>query len=192
MKTIPPSRPPEILLLLRLLRDASVDFVLHGSVAAMMYGVSVEPGDLDVTPSLKEANLKRLSSLLIDIEAVPEGFGHWETRPDGERRWVDAKASPAERLRWQPDIDDLATLDHLFLTRHGNLDIVPELVGAYSELMRRAEQIEWRGVTVPVAHVNDLLARMTVARREKDVSRVAELREYQRAGPRSASRTFAR
>ena len=180
MKSIPQRRPPETKTLLRLLRDNAVDFVLHGSVAAMVYGVELEPGDLDVTPSLDAANLERLTTVLVGIGAVPEDLGHWETKPNGERRWICDDNSAESRLAWEPDVDDPTTFDHLFFTRHGNFDVFPEVGGTYGELMHRTAQIRWDGLVLQVAHIDDLLARMTVPRREKDVSRVAVLRELQR------------
>ena len=83
-------------------------------VAAIVYGVELEPGDLDVTPALDAANLKRLSTLLVGIGAVPEDLGHWETKPNGERRWICDDNSAESRLAWEPDAEDPTTFDHLF------------------------------------------------------------------------------
>lgn len=180
MKSIPSRRPPDVTTLLQLLSDASIDFVLHGAVAAMAYGVELDPGDLDITPALGEANLGRLGALLIAIGAVPEDFGHWETKSNGERRWISEDCSAEARLAWQPNARDLTTFDHLFFTTHGNFDVVPEVGGTYAELIERTEQTEWAGLTLQVTHIDDLLARMTIPRRDKDIPRVAALRGLQR------------
>jgi hypothetical protein len=43
--------------MLRALRSADVRFILTGSVAALAYGVAVEPNDLDIAPDLTAENL---------------------------------------------------------------------------------------------------------------------------------------
>jgi hypothetical protein len=180
-------RSPDIPHLLQVLERHEVRYVLTGSVAAMLHGVEIDrPGDLDITPALDYDNLRRLAAALAEMEAgfEPEaGFGHWETRPDGDKTWVEDEATAARlaaREDWAPRPDDLATLDHLFLSRYGNFDVVPEVSGSYEALMRRAMPMNAYGHDIWVAHVDDLLATLTVPRRQKDQPRVRQLPAIQR------------
>jgi hypothetical protein len=148
--------------------------------------VDVRPGDLDVAPALDRENLIHLAQALLEIEAVlPETkkLGHWEPQPDGERKWISREATPEDlqkRADWSPDPADVSILDHLFHTRYGNFDIVPELYGGYGTLIKRGRKVNVYGHEVWVAHVDELLAALTVPRRKTDVSRVQKLREIQR------------
>ena len=184
--TVHGSRPPDVPRLLEALSRSGVCYILIGSVAAQLYGIEVQPGDLDITPALDRDNLVRLAGLLLELEATlppTEEVGGWEVQPDGERKWVSRKATEQdllERAAWQPDADDLATLDHLFQTRHGNMDVVPDLTGDYETLVKRAIKMDAHGQEVWVVHVDELLTALTIPRRKKDVSRVRQLREVQR------------
>ncbi len=182
-----PERPPDVAALLAALDAHGVECVLVGSVAARAYGAEIQPGDLDVVPSLERANLERLAAMLESIEASISGrIGVWTLQENGERRWIEADETPAEHAAraaaWAPDPDDVATFDHLFMTRHGNFDTPPEICGTYEALAPRARAGRVAGVRARIAHVDDLLERLTVPRRAKDVPRVAALRAAQRAG----------
>ena len=180
------NRLPDVPRLLEALNRSGVRYILIGSVAAQLYGIEAQPGDLDITPALDRENLARLTSLLLEIEATlpaTEEIGDWEVQPDGERKWISRKATEQdllERAAWQPDADDLSTLDHLFQTRHGNLDVVPDLTGDYDTLVKRAIKMEAHGQEVWVVHLDELLTALTIPRRKKDVLRVWQLREAQR------------
>lgn len=182
MTDLHPDRSPDVPRLLAILEAHGVTFVLGGSVAAMVYGAVLVPGDLDVVPDRDPANLERLVGVIQAVDGRPAGpFGRWEMQSDGERKWIARPTTPQELAAWTPDPGDIASLDHLLRTRHGNLDIVPEILGTYAHLMERAVRLDAFGCTVWMAHVDDLLARLTVPRREKDVPRVQALRAAQRA-----------
>ena len=180
------NQPPDIPRLLEALNLSGVRYILIGSVAAQLYGIEAQPGDLDITPAPDQENLARLARLLLELEATlpaTEEVGAWEVQTDGERKWVSRKATEQdllERAAWQPDADDLSTLDHLFCTRYGNLDVVPDLTGDYETLAQRAIKMDAHGQEVGVVHVDELLTALTIPRRKKDVSRVRQLREIQR------------
>ncbi len=174
-----PKSNPDIPELLRVLSAYEVRYVITGSVAAQIVGLELEPGDLDITPALDQNNLRRLTAALRELEATPESFGYWEIQPDGEKKRIESHATPEALSKWQPYSNDLSTLDHLFLTCHGNFDIVPELAGYYETLMQTAIQKLVFGYRVWVAHMDELLAKLTVPRREKDINRVRQLREIQ-------------
>jgi hypothetical protein len=176
-------RPPDLPALFRVLAEHDVAFVVTGSTAALLHGLELAPGDLDITPALDAPNLTRLAAALAAIDARPDPdgpYGDWQASPDGEWRWVQREALPGERaarLEWQPDPADPATFDALLETRLGSLDVVPVVSGRYEDLVRRATRVEAFGHAVWAASPSDQLATITVARREKDRPRVATLRD---------------
>jgi hypothetical protein len=181
-----PRREPDVPGLLRLLNEHGVRYVVTGSGAAMLHGVDLVPGDLDVTPALDRENLERLAAVLRAIRArqAPDGpFGDWQTQPGGEQKWVQREATPEDvsaRAAWQPDPANPASFDHLLESDLGAIDVVPEVSGTYEQLRPRAVEVEAYGERVWVESVADLLATITVPRREKDAGRVRRLRELQR------------
>jgi hypothetical protein len=178
--------PPNVTLLLNLLNEHDVKYLVTGSAAAMLHGVELQPGDLDITPALDRENLGRLARVLEIIEARqnPDGkFGQWEIEADGERRWVEREPTPqdiAARAAWQPDPADPESFDYLLQSKYGAIDIVPEVSGSYEELVERAVALSVNGQKVWVEAISDLLATLTVPRREKDRDRVRQLRAIQR------------
>jgi hypothetical protein len=176
-----PSRSPDVVNLLKVLERWEVDYILVGSVGAAVYGVDVQAGDLDVVPSTERHNLDRLIHVLTEIEGTPLGpFGEWRLLESGEWKWIARPTTEQELSEWRPDAGDLRTLDHLLSTRFGNLDVMPYIAGTYEALRPRALMRSWHASHVWVAHIDDLLARLTVPRREKDRDRVVALREVQR------------
>jgi hypothetical protein len=185
-RTRHPSAPPDMPQLVSALAACRVDYVVVGSVAAKLYGVALEPRDFDIVPGLGKENLQRVCAVLLMVEAsLPDDdeIGRWEAQPDGERKWIARKATPADRQQraeWMPRVDDVSTLDHLMVTRFGNLDIVPTVAGEFQRLRDRAATMKVNGQDIWVAHVDDLLAKLTVPRQPRFVDRVKALREIQR------------
>jgi hypothetical protein len=181
-------RPPDIAALLAALADQRVEFVVTGSVAALLSGVELQPGDLDVTPAMDRPNLERLACALEAIGARQDHdgpFGDWTDAADGEWRWVQREPRPGEhpaRLAWRPDPADPASFDHLLVTEHGALDVVPEVSGSYLDLASRAVRMTAFGQEVLVESIADQLVTLTVPRRDKDRERVRALRALQTAG----------
>lgn len=165
----------------------NVLYVVTGSVAVLLQGVPLTPGDLDVTPALDRGNLGRLAGALDELGArqyADAPFGRWEPGPSGDRRWVPFEPTAGDRedrAGWRADPANAASFDHLLWTTHGALDVVPEVAGTYDELRPRAVAIEIDGRSVWVQSIADLLAALTVPRREVDAERVQKLRELQRA-----------
>ena len=142
-------------------------------------GVNLEPGDLDITPSLDLDNLAKLSRALLAIDAMPQHFGHWDIDESGDRKWVRIESTPELVAKWAPDARDLTTLDHLFFTRYGDFDVVPDLAGSFVELMARAAKTKVGGFWIFVASIDDVLDGITKdgkPRRMKDRPRVAQLK----------------
>lgn len=177
---------PDVEALLDILNDHGVDYVVTGSAAAMFHGVALEPGDLDITPALDHENLDRLRDVLEAIHArqyEDAGFGHWEATETGEHRWVKDQATPenvAARADWAPKPHDPATFDYLLDSDFGSIDIVPVISGTYEQLAQRAASVRRGEHSVLVQAVSDLLATLTVPRRQRDADRVRELRRIQR------------
>ena len=173
--------PPDIERLLKILEQWSVDYILVGSVAAAVYGVDVHAGDLDVVPNTEEHNLERLIKVLAEIEGTPLGpFGEWRVMESGEWKWIARPTTEQELADWRPDARDARTLGHLFGTCLGNFDVMPEVAGTYDVLRPSALMRSWQGCNLWVAHIDELLARISIPRREKDRDRVGALREIQR------------
>ena len=178
-------RKPDVDALLDVLNQHGVEYVVTGSAAALLHGVALEPGDLDVTPALDHENLDRLRRALEAIHAhqyEDAGFGHWETNAAGEHRWVTDQPTPenrAARAAWSPNPRDPSTFDYLLDSDLGSIDIVPVISGTYEQLAARAASVRRNGHSVLVEAVSDLLATLTVPRRDKDADRVRELRGIQ-------------
>jgi hypothetical protein len=147
---------------LRVLDAHDVRYVVTGSVGALLHGVELQPGDLDVTPALDRANLTRLAAALDELGAVPGApAGRWEGG-----RWIETGGE----VPWPPDPEDPASFDTLLQTTHGALDVVPEVCGTYDELVARAVVVDG----VRVASIDDLIA--TLSERAKHAGRADALR----------------
>lgn len=180
-------QPPDVTTLIRALHEAGVNYVVTGSAAAMLHGVGLVPGDLDITPALDVDNLTRLAAVLESIEARQDPrapFGHWKQGDDGEQYWVETAPTSeaiAARANWRPNPADPASFDNLLQSGHGALDVVPEVSGTYDDLIARSVRVDVEGLRVWVESIPDLLATLTVPRRVKDRDRVEQLRALQRA-----------
>ena len=62
-------KKPDVEALLEILNEHEVEYVVTGSAAAMLHGVVLDPGDLDITPVLRHDNLDRLRRVLEAIHA---------------------------------------------------------------------------------------------------------------------------
>jgi hypothetical protein len=178
-------KKPDVEALLEILNEHEVEYVVTGSAAAMLHGVVLDPGDLDITPALDRDNLDRLRSVLEAIHArqyEDASFGHWEATAAGEHGWVTEEATPenvAARAGWTPNPQDVTTFDYLLDSDFGSIDIVPTISGTYEELAPRAVKMRTGASSVLVEAVSDLLATLTMPRREKDADRVRQLRRIQ-------------
>ena len=184
----PKREPPDVTTLLSVLHEAGVDYVVTGSTAAMLHGVELVPGDLDITPALDVDNLTRLVGVLESIDARQDPrapFGHWVRGDDGEQHWVQSPPTPeaiAARASWKPDPAKANSFDHLLQSRHGALDVVPVVSGTYDDLIAQAVALDIGGYRVWVESIGDLLTTLTIPRRAKDRDRVDQLRAIQRTG----------
>jgi hypothetical protein len=170
------SEGPDLGAHLAALDHHGVAYVVCGSVGAMAHGApDVTPGDLDIVPDTRRANLERLAAALAELGAeAGREYGEWRIDELGEREWVQDG-----RLRETRPLDpaDPSTFDHWFETPHGRLDVVPEAAGTFAKLRARARAMPLAGADRWVAHPVDLLTGMTRPRRAKDVPRVRHLRD---------------
>lgn len=169
--------------LLQVLAQHQVRYVVAGSMAALLHGVpNIHPGDLDSVPARDAGNLCQLHTVLSALDTPTDpGEGTWARDDRGEWVWTGHDLPEAERAvwQWQPNVDDWHTFDRGFTPPYGQLDVVPQIAGTYENLVSRAEPQMVGDRSVLVVSLADLLARLTVPRRTKDVDRVHQLRLLQ-------------
>jgi hypothetical protein len=168
VSSLPDFRPTR---LLGALSRAGVDFVVIGGVAVVLQASPRFTRDLDICHSTEQANLERLGTLLVSLDA----------------RLRDVEAD----LRFVPDARTLRGTQMLTLTtREGNLDLLVDPPGSpgYAALRRRADVVELDGVPVRIASVEDLLAMKQAAGRAQDAIDVESL-EIARSRLRGRRRT---
>ena len=144
--------------MLRRLVEAGVDFVVVGGVAVIMHSTPRFTQDLDISYATDQANLDRLGEVLVDMGA---------------------------RLRDMDDdvpfVPDGRTLRHAQLltlaTPEGDIDLLAEPDGSpgYAALKRRADELDFDGVVVCIASIDDLLAMKHAAGRLKDLIDIESL-----------------
>ncbi|GAA3645748.1 hypothetical protein GCM10022267_35550 [Lentzea roselyniae] len=146
--------------MLEVLNERDIDWVMSGSTVLAVYGVDLEPNDLDVVPSPDPGNLCRLADLLSDLDAVPAYDPSWRT------------GLTLEQCRsWQPEPLTLEQLDHLFVTQLGMVDVPPKLTGTYAQLKEGATRLDVAGVPVWVCDPHEVLDRVPDPPRPKDLAR---------------------
>jgi len=104
-------------LLLRLLREAGVDYIVIGGLAVIAHGVQRFTKDVDVCPSPERGSLERLASTLTEIDASQLGLGDltqdefpFDPRnPDelaeGGNFRLDTRLGILDLMQWIPGID---------------------------------------------------------------------------------------
>jgi hypothetical protein len=132
-------------------------YVLIGGFARIVQGTEELTNGLDLTPSMREENLRRLALALEDLDA------HLSTgkRPELDR---DLASGPVLELR----------------TSAGELKIVPEPAGTrggYDDLRRAATREPiGRGLRPRVASIGDLARMLAALGREQDLLPLQQLR----------------
>lgn len=132
-------------------------YVLIGGFARVLQGTEELTHGLDLAPSLRAENVRRLGLALEDLDA---------RLPNGKRPALDR---------------DLATQEVLELrTDAGELKVVPEPVGTrggYHDLRRAATQEPiGRGLRPSVASIGDLARMLAAFGREQDLQPLQQLR----------------
>jgi hypothetical protein len=134
-----------------------VTYVVIGSFGRVIRGAEEVPEGLDIVPSLRDENLRRLDEALRDLEAVDANGAQVELEPDTitNESLVEAR------------------------TAAGDLKIVPEPEGTrgYDDL-RRAATMEHlgRGLRPSVASTGDLARMLAALGRDDDMLKLQALR----------------
>lgn len=162
-KQPPPFDPYEIL---TALERHSVRYVLIGGFARVIEGTDELTHGVDLAPSLRAENLRRLSLALDDVEAR-----HRDGRP----------------LQLGRDLGRDPVLE--LATRGGELKLVPEpegTRGGYDDLRRHAiREPLGRGLRPQVASIGDLARMAAALARQQDLEPLRQLRilaEFDRGG----------
>lgn len=144
--------------LIRALTDAGVEFVIVGGVAGQLHGSPLVTFDLDICHSRERSNLERLARVLVSLDTELRGA------PSG--------------LPFRLDARTLANGDSFtFLTALGPLDILatPSGTTGFDDLARTAERIDFSGMVVLVASIDDVIRMKRAAGRPKDLLGIEEL-----------------
>jgi predicted nucleotidyltransferase len=151
---------PELRLesLLGRLANAEVDFIVVGGVAVAFQGYARSTKDLDITYATDKENLQRLGEVLIAVHARLRGV--------------------PEDVPFVPDDRTLARTRLLTLdTDDGGLDLLADPPGAppYENMRARADRVDFDGIVIAVAALDDLLAMKRAAGRPQDLADVEAL-----------------
>ncbi len=137
--------------LLGALVRAGVDFVVIGGVAVVVQASPRFTRDLDISYATDAANLERLGTLLVAIDARLRGI--------------------EEDVPFTPDARTLRHTEMLTLTtRDGDLDLLADPPGSpgYPALRRHADIVDLEGDAVRVASLEDLIEMKRAAGRPQD------------------------
>jgi predicted nucleotidyltransferase len=144
--------------LLKILRDANVEFILVGGMAAIAHGAARVTFDLDVVYNRAPSNLARLANALEPLRPRVRG-------------------APAD-LPFLWDAETLAKgLNFTLTTTRGDFDILGEISGggSYQDLLPHTVQVDVEGVSCLCLGLEMLIQVKRAAGRRKDIEAIAEL-----------------
>jgi hypothetical protein len=143
--------------LLQALDEHRVTYIVVGGFARVLQGTEEITRGLDIVPSTRAENVRRLDGALRDLDA---------TQPDGRAPTLDESTITA-----QPVLE--------LATKHGPLKIVPEPLGTrgYDDLRRAATREPLgRGVRPSVASIGDLARMVSALSDEERLPQLMQLR----------------
>jgi hypothetical protein len=143
--------------LLQTLDRHRVTYIVIGGFARVLQGTEEITRGLDIVPSTRPENLRRLDAALHDVGA---------RHPDGRETTIDEQTIESERV-------------HELQTEHGELKIIPEPVGTrgYDDLRRAASRESLgRGVRPAVASIGDLARMVSALGDEERLPQLMQLR----------------
>ena len=146
--------------LFAVLEQHSVEYVLIGGLAAVLYGSALVTNDADICPDRDHANLERLAAALQELHARVR------------------TASEPEGVVFTCDAEMLGRVRLLNLqTDAGQFDLAFEPSGftGYEDLAARAETFDIDGVPVRVAVLRDIIRSKETANRLKDQAALPHL-----------------
>jgi hypothetical protein len=159
---------PDVLAILAALVKHGVAFVVIGGVAVVHHGYVRTTDDVDIVPEPSEANLARLWSALVELEAEPLSLGDF--RP--------------EELPAPFALDGLLGLGNWDLaTKYGRVDVLQYLIGKletpedYAGLAEHADAGHFDFGAVLFASYEDLIDFKNLAGRDQDLTDIRALRE---------------
>jgi hypothetical protein len=141
-----------------------VKFVVVGGFAVELWDVALPPTvDVDITPERSKENLARLAEALNELDA--------------KIRYRDDSVSIPGGLTSQ-NIEAMMVLN--LITTAGPLDltIMPAGTEGYSDLVRNASDLQYRGVLVPTADLEDVARSKEAAGRPKDIMVLPAIRAH--------------
>ncbi len=146
---------------LRALNEHRVDFVVIGALAATFHGSPLRTDDVDVCPSRRRENLRRLADALraLDAQEYDPTRGEYV-----EREW---------------DAETLSSDETWILgTAAGRLDLVfrPDGTGGYDDLSRGAVELRVDDLAFRVAALEDVIRSKEAAGRPRDREQLPTLR----------------
>jgi hypothetical protein len=143
--------------LLQALDRHRVTYIVIGGFARVLQGTEEITRGLDIAPSTRPENLRRLDTALRDLDA---------REPDGRELTIDENTIGA-----QPVVE--------LATEHGQLKIVPQPLGTrgYDDLRRAATREPLgRGVRPSVASIGDLARMVSALGDEERLPQLMQLR----------------
>jgi transcriptional regulator with XRE-family HTH domain len=147
--------------ILAALERRHTSYVLVGGFGRIVQGAEETTDSIDIAPSLREANLRRVALALVDLDAA---------RADGQPIALD-----------ESNIREAPTFE--FRSPKGKLSIVPEPAGTrggYDDLRRAATQEPiGKGLRVTVASTADLARMLAALGSETDMPKLTALRRLQ-------------
>lgn len=153
----------DIQAILTLLERRRISYVLVGALGAVAHGARLRTADLDLCPATDHANLRRIAELLRDLDA------RLIREPTRGMAAIDLRDWTTLRLHDPGE-------HHLFRTRLGDIDVLPEPLGvggwghstSYVQLSRHAVTITAWGLPVRVAALAEIVASKLAADRPQD------------------------
>ena len=161
--------------ILTTLRDHNVEFIVVGGLSARARGAIRPTMDVDVVPATDVANLEHLATALIELNARLRVAG----LTDDESR----------QLPVQLDALTLASFgSSTWMTDAGALDLLVELRDSdgdrhdFADLAKRSDAVDFGGIVVMIASIDDVIASKEYANRDKDRAALPELRQLRDEG----------
>jgi hypothetical protein len=128
--------------LIEILLNHQVKFVVVGGFAVELWDVALPPTvDVDITPERSKENLSRLAEALNELDA--------------ELRYGDESVRISGGFTSE-NIEEMMVLNLITMAGPLDLTIMPAGTEGYPELVRNASDIQYRGVLVPTADLEDV------------------------------------
>ena len=156
--------------LIRLLDDATVDFIIIGGVAARAHGSARFTEDLDIVYSRSAENIDSIVSALAPYKPYLRG------------------APPGLPFAWDAQTISRG-LNFTLITSLGSVDLLGEVTGGggYQDLLPHCVTQEFFGINCTCLDLDTLIRVKRAAGRPKDFEAVAELEAIKEERERSGS-----